>query len=199
MRRRTLTLLLTLAFISALAAGCTNHNENEWQRLVCEVESVNAGSPLLSAYLYIGPDLEAGTGDDVFPVDWVPVLFYARPYSSAIVLPEDYTQSWFHVTHYDLTWHPGPNAPAEMTDYNVRGGFCEARVPVNDYGTVNVLIADRVMKEESWFRDLYHTDPGSSFTAACELTFYGHESGNSEVIQVPAGFMVTFYGAVDPD
>lgn len=197
--RRTLTLLLALTALSVIATGCSNHDGNEWQRLVCEVQSVNGGSPLHSAYLYIGPDLTAGTSDDIFPVDVVPVTFYARPYSSAIVLPEDNTHSWFHVTHYDLTWHPGPAAPDELTNFNVTGAFCDTRVPVNDFGTVQVLIADRVMKEESWFRDLFYTNPGSSFTAACELTFYGHETGSSQVVKVPAGFMVTFYGALDPD
>ncbi len=192
--RRNLTLLVTVAVLSALAAGCANHDENEWQRLVCEVESVNAGFPLLSAYQYVNTE-----GDiQGYPVDWVPVLFYARPYSSAITLPEDGAQSWFHITNYDLTWIPGPNAPADITDFNVRGGLCEARVPTNDYGTVSVLIADRVMKEEAWFQDLI-TTPGSSFTAACELTFYGHESGNSTTVSIPAGFMVTFYGSVNPD
>ncbi|PIE76790.1 hypothetical protein CSA17_00365 [bacterium DOLJORAL78_65_58] len=58
--RRTLTLMLAVALFSALATGCANYDENEWQRLVCEVHSVNEGSPLLSAYLYVGPDLEAG-------------------------------------------------------------------------------------------------------------------------------------------
>jgi len=196
--RRTLTLLLAVALFSALATGCSNHDENEWQRLVCEVSSVNAGSPLLSAYLYIGPDLIAGTADDIFPVDSVPVQFYARPYSSSLVIPEDDVSSWFHVTNYDLTWVPGPNCPEEITDYNIVGAPCEALVPVGDYGMVNILVADRVMKEEPWFQALY-TNPGSSFTAAVQLTFYGHETGNTQVVEVPGGFMATFYGAVDPD
>ena len=197
--RRNLTLLLAVALLSALATGCSNHDENEWQRLVCEVYSVNDGFPLLSAYLYIGPDLEAGTADDVFPVDWVPVQFHARPYSSSLVIPEDDVSSWFHVTNYDLTWVPGPNCPAEITDFNIVGAPCDAQVPVGDFGMVHILVADRVMKEQPWFRDLYHTAPGSSFTAAAKLTFYGHETGNTQVVEVPAGFMTTFYGAVDPD
>jgi len=196
--RRNLKLILGLAAMVALLAGCSNHDDNEWQRLVCEVESVNNGTPLLSAYLNVGPDKTAGTDDDSFPVDWVPVLFYARPYSSAITLPEDGVSSWFHVTHYDLTWHLGPEAPAGLEDYNVTHGFCDARVPVNDHGFVNILIADRVMKEEPWYRDLYLID-GHSFTAACELKFYGHETGNSKTITMDAGFMVTFYGAVSDD
>ncbi len=198
MNRRNLTLMLFVALSATLLAGCSNHDGNEWQRLVCEVESINAGTPLLSAYLDVGADKEAGTDDDTFPIDWVPVLFYARPYSSSIILPEDGVSSWFHVTHYDLIWHPGPGAPEELTTYNVTNGMCEARIPVNDHGSVSILIADRVMKEEPWYRELY-TTPGHSFTAACELIFHGHETGNSEIISIESGFMVTFYGAVNSD
>lgn len=198
MKRRNFFIMMAVATMAALLAGCSNHDGNEWKRLVCEVESINAGTPLLSAYLNVGADKIAGTDDDTFPIDWVPVSFYARPYSSAIVLPEDGVSSWFHVTNYDLIWHPGPNAPAEMTDYNVSNGFCEVRIPVNDHGQVSILIADRVMKEEPWYRELY-TTPGHSFTAACELRFRGHETGNSEIVTIESGFMVTFYGAVNAD
>ncbi len=55
------------------------------------------------------------------------------------------------------------------------------------------------MKEEPWFRALYYTNPGSSFTAAAQLTFYGHETGNSETVSLSGGLMVTFYGAVNPN
>ncbi len=198
MKRRNLIFALTMAALVAILAGCSNHDGNEWQRLVCEVETINNGTPLLSAYLDVGSDGEAGTADDTYPIDWVPVMFYARPYSDAIVLPENGISSWFHVTNYDLIWHPGPAAPPEMTDYNVTNGMIEALIPVNDHGSVHVLIADRVMKEEPWYRSLFE-NPGSSFTAACELRFHGHETGNSEVVTIEGGFMVTFYGATAGD
>jgi hypothetical protein len=191
-----MTLMATLA-LTALA-GCSNHDGNEWERLVCEVESVNGGTPLLSAYAEIGNDNLPGTEDDVLTVDWVPVVFRARPYNSAIYLPEDGTYSWFHVTSYDLTWHPLGDAPAEMTDHNITGGLVDIRVPVNEDATGSVLIADRVLKEEPWFLQLINV-AGYSFTANCELTFYGHESGSTREVAVPAGFMVTFYGYVSDD
>lgn len=198
MKRQKLFVALTLATLVLVVGGCSNHNGNEWRRLVCEVESVNNGSPLMSAYLYVGSDKTAGTDDDVFPIDVVPVSFYARPYSSTVVLPENGVSSWFHVTNYDLIWHPGPSAPAELTNYNITNGLCDVRVPVNDHGNLNVLIADRVMKEEPWYQALYNI-PGSSFTAACELRFHGHETGNTEIVTIESGLMVTFYGAVDPN
>ncbi len=198
MNRRNQLQLLAFITLTVILAGCSNQDGNEWKRLVCEVESVNAGSPLMSAYLEVGKDKEAGTEDDIFPIDVVPVSFYARPYSSAIVLPEDGVSSWFHITNYDLIWHPGPAAPDSLTLYNQTNAYCDVRVPVNDRGEVNILIADRVMKEEPWYRELILT-PGHSFTAACELRFHGHETGNSEIVTLGGGFMVTFYGAVDPD
>jgi len=196
------TRMLFLIFISTLIlsaiSGCSNHDGNEWERLVCEVASVNEGTPLLSGYAEVGNDDTPGTIDDAFPIDWVPVVFRARPYSSTIVLPEDGAQSWFHMTSYDLTWHPIGNAPEGLTDYNITGGLCDARVPSMDEATVSVLIADRVMKEEPWFLDLINI-PGHSFTANCALTFYGHESGNSREVSLDAGLMVTFYGYIAED
>ena len=190
-----------LAFISTLilvtATGCSQDG-NEWERLVCEVESVNSGSPLLSAYADIGSDKIGGTEDDILTVDWVPVVFRARPYSSTMYLPEDGVQSWFHVTSYDLTWQPIGAAPAELADHNIVGGMCDAIVPNGEDAIVSVLIADRVLKEEPWFVDLT-TIANYSFTANCQLTFHGHESGNSREVSIPAGFMVTFFGYVSMD
>lgn len=190
------TLILTAVVFSFL--GCSNTDENEWQRLVCEVEAVNGGSPMVSAYLDVGGDGVVGGGDDTFPIDMIQVMFRARPYSSAIVLPEDGANSWFHVTNYDLIWHPGPDAPAEMVDYNITNGLCDAIVPVHDEAFVSILIVDRVMKNEQWYRDL-HEVPDTYFTAACELVFKGHESGNTKIVEIPAGLMVTFVGAIASD
>ena len=192
-------ILATMATLFLVAlSGCSNHDGNEWERLVCEVESINAGEPLLSAYADIGNDDIAGTGDDVATIDWVPVVFRARPYSSSVYLPEDGTQSWFHVTSYDLTWHPIADAPAGLTDHNISGGLCDAVVPNGEDAMVHVLIADRVLKEEPWFVELT-TINGHSFTANCELTFYGHETGNSREVSISSGFMVTFFGYVSED
>ena len=195
---RVLIMTLLAATLTALLSGCENHSSNEWERLVCEVESINGGQPLISAYINLGADA-LDPADDSYPIDWVPVVFRARPYNSTIVLPEDGPHSWFHVTSYDLTWHPGPSCPPEvvegLAEYNVVDGPCEAIVPVHDMGQVSILIADRTMKEQPWFQAL-NTQDGHSYNAACELTFRGHESGNSQVVTINSGFMVTFWGAI---
>lgn len=198
MKTRVFILTLITTWILVAISGCANHDGNEWERLVCEVEQINGGAPLLSAYADVGNDQVAGTADDVLTVDWVPVVFRARPYSYTMVLPEDAPQSSFQVTSYDLTWHPIANAPAELTDHNITGGLIDALVPNGEDAFVSVLIADRVLKEEPWFRDLINF-PGYSFTANCELTFYGHESGNSREVAISGGFMVTFFGYIAED
>lgn len=191
---KNLRAILGLAAVAVLAmlAGCSEDG-NEWQRLVCEVQSVNTGNPLVSAYLDAGNDRQEGTNDDYLPIDVVPVVFHARPYSSAITLPEDGPNSYFDIVAYDLTWNPGPTCPEELADYNVVNAPCYARVPVYDEASVGILIADRGMKEQSWYYELYE-DRGLSFNATAELTFYGHESGSDELIAIPAGLQVTFYG-----
>ncbi len=191
-------ILLTVATLLTFVAGCSTDN-NESQRLVCEVSSVNAGAPLVSAYLNSGNDKIVGTDDDFLPIDWVPVLFKARPLNSQMLLPDNGTYSWFHITSYDLVWHPGPTAPAELANYDVTRGLIDLIVPVNDEAVVSVLVADRGMKEEPWFRQLFDdlmADNPSSFTAFLEFHFYGHESGSEHEVMVPAGLAVTFYGAI---
>ncbi len=195
MIRRALILTLIITAVALSFAGCSNEDGNEWQRLVCEVESVNDGAPLVSAYIDVGNDGMIGGDDDTFPIDYVPVKFRSRPYSSTITLPETGVSSWFHITNYDIIWHPSPNAPPELTEYNVTNGMCDAIVPVNDNGVVMILVADRHMKDEQWYRDLQEV-PDTYYTAACELVFKGHESGSSEIVEIPAGLMVSFIGAI---
>jgi hypothetical protein len=218
-KTRLYFMTLLTALIAFSVSGCSNHDGNEWERLVCEVESVNGGAPLFAAYAEIKND------NAFLTVDWVPVVFRARPYSASVYMPEDGTYSWFHVTSYDLTWHTvlpetidttvdgtfGTYSVGELLGRNnIVGGLCDARIPVNDNGVVSVLIADRVLKDQPWFRDYLTTtidvggvqtlvSTGNSFTANCELTFYGHESGSSREVTIPAGFMVTFYGLVEEE
>ncbi|MBU2503011.1 hypothetical protein KJ682_16895 [bacterium] len=203
MKSRLLITMLALTVGLTVLAGCDTSN-NELQRLVCEVQSVNAGAPLVSAYLNSGNDKILGTDDDFAPIDWIPVVFQARAMNNNMVIPENGTYSWFHITSYDLTWHPGPSAPEGLTDYNVTGGLADAIVPIDDQAVVQILVADRLMKEEPWFRQLYldFIDPEgvpSSFTAALEITFHGHESGSEYEVSIPAGLMVTFFGVVSSE
>ncbi len=179
--------LLTMTALVALSA-CSNHEGNEWERLVCEVESVNGGVPLMSFYVLV----TEGNDTEVYPIDLVPIVFRARPYSNYTVMSEDSPQSVFQITSYDLIWHPIGDAPEGLTDHNISRGMTSVSVPVYEDAIVSVLVADRVMKEEPWFSGLQFT--GESFTASCELIFYGHESGNTREVAIPTGFMVTFYG-----
>jgi hypothetical protein len=194
-RPRTVIAAVVLAALAVAATGCENYDGNEWQRLVCEISHINEGTPLVSAYLNVGNDGVQGTDDDFLPIDFVPITFHARPYNDLVYLPEDTPYSWFHVTNYDLIWHPGPGAPSELTDYNVVDGRVDLIVPVHEDATVSVLIADRGMKVQPWYRDVLFLG-GGSYTATCELRFRGHETGNDEIIEVTGGFTVTFFGIV---
>ena len=82
-----------------------------------------------------------------------------------------------------------------MTDYNVTNGMADLLVPVHMDATFAILIADRGMKEEPWYRDVLFV-AGGSYTATCELVFRGHETGNDQIVEVSGGFTVTFFGTV---
>ena len=201
-RSLALLLVLVIAAMSITLGGCSNSN-NERQRLVCEVANVNGGIGLVSAYLDIGKP--TNPDDDVNPIDFVSVTFHARPYNSLITLPEDSPFSYFHITSYDVAWQPiaGDSESLDLlqTHGDFEGALCDLRVPVYNDATVSVLVADRRMKDMPWFYELYnaYNPTRESFTAACELTFYGHESGNENDVTIKAGLTVTFVGVVAGD
>ena len=195
--RKLMTILVASAILTGtlVVSGCDNHSGNEWQRVVCEVSAINQGAPFVSAYMNAGADKISGTEDDYYPIDFAPVTFYARSYNDLIVVPEDGVYSWFHITNYDLIWHPSEDAPDELTDYNVTGGMCDLIVPLREEATVAILLADRGMKEQPWYRDRLFVN-GDSYTATAEMIFYGHETGNDQVVALGGGITVTFIGVV---
>jgi len=186
-----------MALVIGLAAlsGCGD-NESELQRLVCEVESVNAGVPLISAALNVGSDGAPGGGDDYVPIDFVPVVFRSRALNSSMNIPEDGLYSSFIITGYDLTWTTtDPNAPATLSDFNVSGGMASVQVPIEDDAVVTVLVAPLEMKESPWFQAILNGS-ASAFSASAQFVFWGHVSGTDHQVGVPAGLMVNFIGAV---
>ncbi len=181
------------ALLAALlaATGCSTDN-NEWQRVVCSVQSINGGAPVVSAAVNTGADA-GNTSDDYVPLDFVSVMFWARPGSSLVTVPEDGAYSAFIITAYDAVWQPLPGAPDELTQYNVRRGMLSARVPINDEFAVAFAIAPQEMKEQSWYPVQYSP---TVYTANLQLTFYGHAEGSEHEVAIPAGTVVTFLGAV---
>ena len=186
--------VLTLTVLS-LAAGCSDDDSNDLQRLVVDVQSVNAGAPLVSAYLNAGSDNIVGTDDDFQPIDSIQVVFHARPYGSLITMPEDGAYSWFQVVRYDLEWQNEPGVPVNLTQHNIYGGNTAAMVPVYEEGAASVLITGIDVKNTDWFVEIFTGDI-ESFQANAHITFYGHESGSDEEVAIEAGLRVHFIGVV---
>jgi hypothetical protein len=174
--------------------GCSNPDGNDWQRVVCDVDLVNNGSPVISAYLNAGSDNLIGTDDDYQPIDMVQVIFHARPYGSTVVLPEDGAYSWFQVDGYDIVWETSDGAP-DLSAHNVTRGALDLRVPVYEEYASSLLLVGIDMKNASWFVDIY-TGDAPSFQANARFTFYGHESGSDEEVAIEAGVRVNFIGVV---
>ncbi len=121
---------LTLGLaMTALLSGCTNPDTNEFKTLVCEVEAINGGAPMTSAYVNVGDPMTAG--DETYPIDWATVSFHARPYSNWTVLAEDSPRSYFHVTEYDLIWTalPGQTQGEPVENFSTYGNGVDALVP----------------------------------------------------------------------
>ena len=178
--------------------GCENNDGNDWERLVCDAQSVNTGMPLVSAFLNAGNDDEVGTDDDFQPIDTVLVVFHARPYGSAIMLPEDSAYSWFQIYAYDITWETDPGAPADLSPHDVTRASIDVMVPVYEEGGSSVLVVGIDMKNAPWFVDIFTGDI-PSFQANANFTFYGHESGSDKEVAISAGMRVNFIGVAVSD
>jgi hypothetical protein len=192
---RALITLMALVLGLAALSGCSD-NSNELQNLVCEVESVNDGAPLIMAALNIGTDGIPGNDDDFIPIDYVPVSFRSRAMNNNVNIPDGGVYSSFIITGYDLAWTSAdPNAPAALSDFNVTGGIAYLQVPIDDDAIVAVMVGPLEMKAASWFQDIYNL-VAPPFTARATFTFKGHVSGTDHEVSIPAGLMVNLIGTV---
>jgi hypothetical protein len=181
-------LIFVLAFAAALA-GCSSNNNNEWQPLVCSVQSINDGGAVISAALNTGSD-PAQPNDDYVPLDYCTVEFWARAGNTSSVIPDDRAYSAFIITAYDATWRPEGAAPAELTDYNIVRAPLSVRVPIDDANIAYIAFAPAAMKTEVWYPD--PTLGGPVFGCPLDFVFYGHAEGSEHEVAIPAGTYVTF-------
>ena len=187
---RAFFLLLTLMLAIASLTGCSTDN-NEHQRLVAEADLVNSGAPMIIALLN-----DNGTGDDptddYTPIEFLNVLFSARPLNDTMVIPEGGTYSSFNITHYDLVW-TSHDATRALSAYNVSRGNLTVNIPVDQEIAAGVLVGNLSMKDEAWFPSPSGLGP---FTAELAVTFYGHESGSEHEVAIHAGTTVQFIAVV---
>ena len=200
-RMRSITALTaTLIGLGALAmvAGCSKEG-NEWQRLVVEVAQINDGAPVISSYLTGTENLPQCDGTDLLPIDIIPVEFVARPYNSAVVLQPGEPFSTFEITSYDVIWHPMSAVADSLTAHNILGAATSLRVTLDEPASVNVLIADRGLKDQPWFVAALSPCVGGNvgtFRANAELRFHGHETGTERDVVIPAPVTVDFVGYI---
>jgi len=188
-KTRVSTVMFALFVVLAVLGGCSSDN-SERSRVVCEVQSVNDGAPLISAYINVGTDGVVGGTDDSYPIDAVTVRFSARPYIDGLSgSASDGAYSSFIIHAYDLVWEPGLNAPAGLTAFNVSRGAAQLQVPVFEQAELSVLVADRALKDAVM-------TPTSDFRAIARLTFYGHDSGSEHEVMIQTSLMVNFIYAV---
>jgi hypothetical protein len=191
-KTRVSTVMFALFVVLAVFGGCSSDN-SERSRVVCEVQSVNQGVPLIAAYVDVGTDGVPGGTDDRLPIDAVPVIFVARPYIDGLSGGAgDGSYSSFIIHAYDLVWEPGLNAPAGMDAFNVSRGATHLQVPMFEEAELSVLIADRALKDAVM-------TPTSDFRAIARLTFYGHDSGSEHEVAVRTSLMVNFIYEVSGD
>lgn len=202
MNTRVLSALVALVLLAAVA-GCSD-NDSELQRVVCEVQLVNAGAPLLSAYVQDGGDGVIGGADpdDSYPSDAVLVAFRARPYSTSVTnIGEDDTYSSYIITSYNVHWVPGVGVPAnlDLSAFDVVDAPFYLQVPINDEAAGGVLVVDRALKEAIASELGYGWTFDQDFSAYAMLEFTGHDSGSQHESVIEAGLAVNFTFAVSQE
>ncbi len=203
MRTRVMSAAAAPILLAALLAGCSD-NSSELQRVVCEVQLVNAGAPLLSAYVIDGGDGVIGPNgtnppDDIYASDVVSVLFNARPYSSSVTsIGEEDVYGSYIITGYNLTWVPGANVPAglDLSQFNLVNAPFYLQVPIRDEALGSVMIADRTLKDAIANALGLPWGFGQDFSATARLQFIGHDSGSQHESVIESGLYVSFTYAV---
>ncbi len=192
MRKTTLMLAVLLVAVAFLPA-C---NDVERGRSVVEVSQVNLGAPVVLGILNAGSDKLVGTQDDFIPPGDVVVTMRNRAYNQFITAPDEAPYGQFHVTRVHVHWTAADASTpvAQLVPFDYEAGM-DVTIPKDSDATFSVLLSSFYMKSQPYFSGLVDgsTPP---FSAVASLTFFGHDSGSTSEVEVPASALCEFIGVV---
>lgn len=194
MGRRFLFLTFIIGALFAFLAGCDN--DPEQNRSVVTVASLNDNSPLMSDVWEQGSVILDDTDnyyldDDHVLEDWIPVLFFNRPYNSLVTASPSSPHGDFIVTHYRIQWERTDGGAQVLPDHEAGLGIL---IPSGEFIEATIQVVTFENKITQFINDLCYVcaTPLDEIFMNAHITFYGHELGNDRETEIEATLGVSF-------
>lgn len=203
-------IVIPVVFLALLAAlGCDATDlENESNRSVVVVSSINEGAPFFADVLDQGDTLYTSAGtyfaqDDFIVEDIVEVKFFNRPYDQSIVTGPGNPYGDFLVTSYNIEWTVLANN--SITTFNVPPTIEAATNIIVQSGSEGggfILLVPYSHKRYTNVWNLRLVPAGGSegeIITRARITFRGHEVGTDHKILIPVDLTVSWGDIVETE
>ena len=199
MRTKFLVYIGVVAVIFGISAGCSSNNEK--QRSVVSVASVNFNTPVISDELEQGDSVKDENGlpisnDDFIAEDHVPMTFYNRPYNNMIFTEPGATGGDVVITDYHIRWTRADGGPV-LPDLV---GNTSIYLQTDEFTTVSVRMVTFTNKSSALLADLCYLsscpNQGGQIEMVANISFTGHELGTERDINVEIQVAVSFVDLV---
>ena len=197
MSRKLLAYTTIIAAFFGILAGCDSNNEQ--QRSVVSVASVNFNGPVISDVLEQGDSVVdvngfAVTRDDFLREDWLPILFYNRPYNEIVTTAPGEPGGDVLLTGYEIRWSRDDGGPVLPTFF----GSTSILLLTGVYTDATIRLVTFANKSVQFISDLCYLCPnaGEQIEMVAHITFTGHELGSEREVFVNADVGVSFVDLV---
>lgn len=191
-RKFTVLAVISLALISALAAGCDTDNNYD-ERTVVYVSNINEGYPYISDVINQGDSIFYSETnifkleDDYIIEDWTKVEFHNRPYNQQVDVGTS-SLGDFLVTGYTVEFIRLDGDPTPLVQ--PFSGQMSLHVPANSKVEAVILLVPYAAKNSGILQTVQYSN--LEYYTNAQITFYGHEIQTDREIQFSAGLMVNF-------
>lgn len=205
MGKKTLVFTVIIGALFAVLAGCDN--DPEQNRAVVTVSSLNNNTPLLSDVWEQGDSIRNKQGDlvlhdDHIREDWIPVVFFNKPYNAIVTTGPGAPHGDFLVTRYRVHWERTGGGLA-LPDFEAGLGIM---IPSGKSVEGMIQLVTFENKSDSllhsycyypWDHPDYPgvfncVNAGGEIFMTAHITFYGHEVGTDHEGSVEAQLGVAF-------
>lgn len=197
----------SLILVAGLVLGSCNNN-NESQRSVVTVTSINGNAPFLSDVLDQGDSTYTSGGapvtqDDFVMEDWVPVVFKNRSYLPGTMGPNE-PLSDFIITRYRVEWRWNePSGGLGLPPPH--DGATSLSIPSGEEVLGFFLLVPYEVKNSALMTAINYLNPGpppgawpDEYLMIASITFWGHEVGSEDEWEIPIELTVNFADPVVP-
>jgi hypothetical protein len=196
---RKITLFACLALVvGVFLASCNDAGENG--RAVVTVSSMNNNAPFFSDVLDQGDTLYFPPGtafidDDFVREDWVPVIFYNRPYNDVVTTGPGQPFADFLVTGYHVTWRRVDGGVGVPPNYT---GATNINVPSGEEIPAQILLVPYEVKNSPLMTTINYLNPApggafpDEYLMIANVEFFGHEVGTDREQNFFAEVSVSF-------